>query len=163
MVGTFRETHHIFACSSILFNHESPRRGQEFVTRKISMAAARISAGLQKHLQLGSLEATRDWGFAGDYVEAMWRMLQVDKPDDYVLATGESHSVRDFCEVAFRRVGLDYKDHVIVDPTAKRAGDGAKLVGNSSKARRVLGWSPKVGFEELVSMMVDSDVQSLKA
>ena len=163
MVGSYRESHNIFACSSILFNHESPRRGHEFVTRKISMGVARINAGIDKQLHLGSLDATRDWGFAGDYVEAMWRMLQATDPDDYVLATGESHSVKEVCEIAFRRVGLNYQDYVIIDPNSARVGDSAKLVGDSSKARRILRWSSTLSFEELVCMMVDADVQAIKS
>jgi GDPmannose 4,6-dehydratase len=163
MVGSYRDTHNIFACSSILFNHESPRRGHEFVTRKITMAAARIKAGLDSSLQLGSLEATRDWGYAADYVRAMWQMLQVSSPDDYILATGISHSVEEFCEIAFRRVGLDYRNHVVQNPGAQRPNDAARLVGDSSKAQNALKWSHSVSFEELVRMMVDADVQALAA
>ena len=162
MVGSYRETHNIFACSSILFKHESPRRGHEFVTRKISMGAARISAGLESKIHLGNLEATRDWGYAGDYVKAMWKMLQISTPTDYVLATGESHSVRDFCDIAFRRVGLDYRNHVVEDPSVKRSGDAARLVGDASKARQLLDWTPTISFEELVCMMVDADLQAIK-
>jgi GDPmannose 4,6-dehydratase len=161
MVGSYRETHNIFACSSILFNHESPRRGHEFVTRKISMAVARINAGLDARLQLGSLEATRDWGYAADYVRAMWQMLQASTPDDYILATGISHSVEEFCEIAFRHVGLDYRNHVVQNPGAQRPNDAVRLVGDSGKAQKALEWSHAVSFEELVCMMVDADVCAL--
>jgi GDPmannose 4,6-dehydratase len=162
MVGSYRETHGIFACSGILFNHESPRRGPEFVTRKISMAVARISEGQSSPLQLGNLDATRDWGFAADYVGAMWQMLQASSPGDYVLATGVSHSVREFCDVAFQHVGLDYREYVVQDPAARRADETVPLVGNSAKAREKLKWSPTVSFEELVRMMVDADIRALK-
>lgn len=158
MVGTYRENFGVFACSSILFNHESPRRGPEFVTRKISMGVARIKCGLARSLQLGSLEAERDWGYAADYVQAMWRMLQMEAADDYVLATGENHSVREFCEVAFDHVGLDYRDYVEVDPQARRPPEAVPLVGDAARARRVLGWKPSVSFAQLVRMMVDADV-----
>jgi GDPmannose 4,6-dehydratase len=161
MVGSYRSAHDIFACSSILFNHESPRRGHEFVTRKITMTVARIKAGLESTLQLGSLDATRDWGYALDYIRAMWRMLQVSSPDDYVLATGVSHSVEEFCEIAFRRVGLDYRNHVVQNPGAKRPNDAVRLVGDSSKAQNALDWSHTISFEELVCMMVDEDVRAL--
>lgn len=161
MVGSYRESNGIFACSSILFNHESPRRGHEFVTRKISSAVARIAAGLESHLPLGSLDATRDWGYAADYVRAMWLMLQASSPDDYVLATGVSHSVREFCEIAFRRVDLDYRDFVTHTSGAQRRIEAAPLVGNSGKAQKTLGWSHTLSFEELVCMMVDADVQAL--
>jgi GDPmannose 4,6-dehydratase len=161
MVGAFREMHDIFACSSILFNHESPRRGPDFVTRKISMAVARISAGLDSALKLGSLDARRDWGYAGDYVDAMWRMLQAGNADDYILATGTSHSVMEFCEIAFRHVGLDYRDYVLLDSAAQRPKDAVRLVGNSSKAQSALGWGHTVSFEELVCMMVDADIRAL--
>jgi GDPmannose 4,6-dehydratase len=161
MVGSYRDTHNIFACSTILFNHESPRRGHEFVTRKITMAVARIKAGLESTLQLGRLDATRDWGYAMDYVRAMWQMLQAAGADDYVLATGVSHSVEEFCEIAFRHVGLDYRNHVVQDPGAYRPNDAAQLVGDSSKAQYVLGWSHTVSFEELVCMMVDADLRAL--
>jgi GDPmannose 4,6-dehydratase len=161
MVGSYRETHNIFACSSILFNHESPRRGHEFVTRKISMAVARINAGSDTRLQLGSLDATRDWGYAADYVRAMWQMLQTSTPDDYILATGVSHSVEEFCEIAFRHVGLDYRNHVVQNPGAQRPNDAVRLVGDSSKAQKALKWSHAVSFEELVCMMVDADVCAL--
>ena len=161
MVGSYRETHDIFACSSILFNHESPRRGHEFVTRKISMAAARIAAGLDSHVHLGSLDARRDWGYAADYVGAMWQMLQVSKPDDYVLATGVSHSVRELCEIAFRHVGLDYRNCVTQDLRAQHPKEVATLVGDSTKAKEALNWSHSVSFEALVTMMVDADIRAL--
>jgi GDPmannose 4,6-dehydratase len=162
MVGSYRETHGIFACSSILFNHESPRRGKEFVTRKISMAVARIAQGQASSLELGNLDATRDWGYAADYVRAMWQMLQSSSPGDYVLATGISHSVREFCDIAFRHVGLDYRNYVIQSPGVHRAGEVAPLVGNSAKARDKLEWAPSVSFEDLVRMMVDADIRALK-
>lgn len=161
MVGTYREHFGVFACSSILFNHESPRRGPEFVTRKITMGVARIKAGLANSLQLGSLEATRDWGYAGDYVRAMWQMLQAQAPDDYIVATEESHSVRQFCEIAFAHVGLDYRNYVQVDPRAQRPRESVRLVGDATKARTALGWRPTVSFEQLVRMMVDADVENL--
>ncbi|MBL8271001.1 GDP-mannose 4,6-dehydratase [Steroidobacter sp.] len=161
MVGTYRANFGLFACSSILFNHESPRRGTEFVTRKITMGVARIKRGLAETLQLGSLEASRDWGYAADYVRAMWQMLQAAVADDYVLATGQSHSVREFCEVAFEHVGLDYRDYVRVDPQAGRPLDAVPRVGNAEKARTVLGWRPTVSFQQLVRMMVDADLAAL--
>ena len=161
MVGAYREHFGVFACSSIFFNHESPRRGPEFVTRKITMGVARIKAGLADSLLLGSLEATRDWGYAADYVRAMWQMLQAQVADDYVVATGESHSVREFCEIAFTHVGLDYRNHVRVDPRAKRPVEPVRRVGNATKARNALGWRPTVSFEQLVRMMVDADVENL--
>lgn len=161
MVGTYRENFGLFACSGILFNHESPRRGPEFVTRKITMAVARINAGLADSLQLGNLQATRDWGYAADYVHAMWRMLQAQSPDDYVVATGESHSVREFCDIAFARVGLDYRRHVQVDPRAQRPLESVPLVGDATKAGTVLGWRPTLSFERLVHMMVDADMEVL--
>ncbi len=163
MVGAYRETQDLFACSSILFNHESPRRGSDFVTRKISKAVARIAAGLDTHLQLGSLHARRDWGYAADYVQAMWLMLQAATPDDYVLATGISHSVKDFCEVAFSHLGLDYTNHVVENAGAQRPSDAAILVGDSRKAQKALNWSHTVSFEELVRMMVDADVRALSS
>jgi GDPmannose 4,6-dehydratase len=153
----YRESYGIFACSGILFNHESPRRGKEFVTRKVTEGAARIHAGRASELRLGNLEAQRDWGFAGDYVEAMWLMLQQPQPDDYVVATGESHTVRELVEIAFRRVGRDWRAHVREDSSLMRPAEVDLLVGDASKARRVLGWRPKVGFTELVEMMVDAD------
>jgi len=157
----YRESYEIFACSGILFNHESPRRGKEFVTRKISHAAARIKLGLQEKLKLGNLEAQRDWGFAGDYVRAMWMMLNHEKPDDFVIATGVKHSVREFADLAFSHVGLDYHDYVEVAPEFMRPADVHTLRGNASKAKSVLGWEPQVSFEQLVRMMVDADLQQL--
>jgi GDPmannose 4,6-dehydratase len=153
-----REAYGIFACSGILFNHESPRRGEEFVTRKIARAVARISQGRQTELRLGNLEARRDWGFAGDYVRAMWLMLQAEKADDFVVATGETHSVREFCERAFARVGLDWEAHVVTDESLLRPLEVDLLVGNASRAREQLGWSPTVSFEGLVDMMVDAEL-----
>jgi len=155
----YRESYGIFACSGILFNHESPRRGKLFVTRKISHGIAQIKAGLATELRLGNLDACRDWGFAGDYVEAMWLMLQQAKPDDYVVATGETHSVREFCQLAFARAGLDWERRVIVDPALVRPADVDLLVGDASKARRVLGWRSKTSFRGLVEMMVDADLE----
>ena len=155
----YRESYGIYACSGILFNHESPRRGKEFVTRKVSDTVARIGAGLTDELRLGNLEAQRDWGFAGDYVEAMWMMLQQPEPDDYVVATGESHSVRELAEIAFRRIGRDWHDHVREDPSLKRPAEVDLLVGDASKAHRVLGWRPKVTFAALIEMMVDADAR----
>lgn len=157
----YRETFGVFACSGILFNHESPRRGAEFVTRKITRAAARIRAGLQSELLLGDLEARRDWGYAADYVRAMWMMLQGERAEDYVIATGEVHSVRELCQLAFERVSLDYRRHVIQDSQMRRPAETAQLVGSPEKARTVLGWRPSVTFAELVGMMVDADVAAL--
>jgi GDPmannose 4,6-dehydratase len=153
----YRESYGIFACSGILFNHESPRRGKEFVTRKVTDGVARIAAGLSDELRLGNLAAKRDWGFAGDYVDAMWRMLQQPEPDDYVVATGESHTVRELVDLAFQRIGRDWRAHVREDPTLKRPAEVDLLVGNASKAQSVLGWRPKVTFAQLVAMMVDAD------
>ncbi len=158
--ANYREVYGLHACSCILFNHESPRRGTEFVTRKITVATARIKAGLQDKLHLGDLDAKRDWGFAGDYVRGMWQALNAPSADDYVLATGVTHTVRDFCDVAFRHVGLDFEDFVVLDPTSRRAVEKVPLVGNADKARRVLGWQPTIGFEELVKMMVDADLRA---
>jgi GDPmannose 4,6-dehydratase len=155
----YREGYDIFACSGILFNHESPLRGKEFVTRKISDAAARIKLGVQDKLYLGNLDAQRDWGFAGDYVRAMWLMLQQDKPEDYVVATGEKHSVRQFVELAFQHVGLDWKKYVEIDPAFYRPADVHTLCGDASRAHRELGWKPEVTFPELVRMMVDADLK----
>ncbi len=154
-----RESYDMFAVSGILFNHESPRRGLEFVTRKVTYAVARIKAGLQKELRLGNLEAKRDWGFAGDYVRAMWLMLQADEPDDYVIATGETNTVKRMCEIAFARVDLDWNDYVVVDPKFYRPAEVQLLLGDSSKAREKLGWVPEVDFVALIEMMVDSDVE----
>ena len=155
----YRESYDLFACSGILFNHESPRRGVEFVTRKVSHAAASIKLGVQKTVGLGNLEASRDWGFAGDYVEAMWLMLQHDSPGDYVVATGTTHTVREMCEIAFGHVGLDFKDHVVSDPNMVRPAEVEHLIGDASKARDILGWTPRVGFKELIEMMVDADLE----
>jgi GDPmannose 4,6-dehydratase len=153
----YRDAYQLFATNGILFNHESPRRGETFVTRKIPRAAARIKLGLQEKLYLGNLEAKRDWGFAGDYVEAMWLILQQDRPDDYVIATGETHSVREFAEKVFAKLDLDYKQHVAIDPRYFRPTEVDVLLGDASKARKALGWRPKVGFEELIAMMVAAD------
>ncbi len=158
----YRESYHLFAVSGILFNHESPRRGLEFVTRKITYGVAKIKLGLAKELRLGNLEAKRDWGFAGDYVRAMWLMLQQDQPEDYVVGTGETHSVREFCEIAFDHVGLDYRDFVVQDPRFFRPAEVDLLVADPSKARRKLGWEPTVTFEELVKMMVEADLALLQ-
>ena len=152
----------MFICNGISFNHESPRRGENFVSRKITLGAAAIKLGLQSKLALGNLEAQRDWGYAKDYVEAMWRMLQQEQPDDFVVATGETRSVRDFCEAAFGYLGMDYRDYVVVDPAYFRPTEVDRLVGDASKARRVLGWSPQTSFQELVHLMVDSDLELLK-
>jgi GDPmannose 4,6-dehydratase len=157
----YRESFDMFAVSGILFNHESPRRGMEFVTRKISDGVARIKLGLAKELRLGNLESQRDWGFAGDYVEAMWRMMQQDKPDNFVIGMGETHSVREFCEIAFGHVGLDYNDHVVQDEKFYRPAEVDLLISDPSKARSVLGWEPAVTFKELVIMMVNADVERL--
>ncbi len=157
----YRESFDLFAVSGILFNHESPRRGLEFVTRKISDGVARIKLGLARELRLGNLEARRDWGFAGDYVQAMWLMLQQEKPDNYVIGTGETHSVREFCETAFGHVGLDYNDFVIQDPRFYRPAEVDLLVADPSKAHAVLGWEPSIGFKELVIMMVEADLARL--
>lgn len=158
----YRESYGIFACSGILFNHESPRRGKEFVTRKVTDGVARISLGLADSLHLGNLEARRDWGFAGDYVEAMWMMLQQDEPDDYVVATGQSHSVRDLVEAAFTHVGLDWQKYVRLDESLTRPAEVDSLIGDASKAREKLGWKPRVSFSELVAMMVDADCARLR-
>ncbi len=154
----YRESYNMFACSGILFNHESPRRGIEFVTRKITDGVARIYHGLSDELRLGNLDAKRDWGFAGDYVEAMWMMLQQDSPDDYVVATGETHTVKEFCEIAFGAAGLDWEKYVKVDPKFMRPAEVNLLLGDSTKAHKALGWKPKVSFKELVNMMVESDI-----
>ena len=157
----YRESFNMFATSGILFNHESPRRGHEFVTRKISDAVARIKLGRAKELRLGNLEAQRDWGFAGDYVDAMWRMLQQDEPDSFVIGMGETHSVREFCEIAFGHLDLDYKDHVVQDEKFYRPAEVDLLISDPSKARSVLGWEPACTFNELVIRMVDSDLERL--
>lgn len=159
----YRESYGLFVCCGIMFNHESPRRGIEFVTRKITDGVARIKLGLAKDLALGSLDAQRDWGYAGDYVEVMWLMLQQDKPDDYVISTGVTHSVQDFVEAAFQAVGIDnWKDYVKQDPRFMRPAELYTLQGNSQRAKNKLGWTPKVKFEELVKMMVDADLERLK-
>jgi len=154
----YRESYNLHASSGILFNHESPRRGLEFVTRKVTHTVARIKAGLQDTLALGNLDAQRDWGYAADYVDAMWRMVQADTPDDYVIATGETHSVRELCEVAFAAVGLNMEDHVVLDERFLRPAEVDLLVGDATKAEQQLGWKRKVGFKELVEMMVESDL-----
>jgi len=156
-VVNYRESYGLHASCGILFNHESPRRGEEFVTRKIARAAARIAAGRQDELHLGNLDAKRDWGFAGDYVQAMWLMIQQETPDDYVIATGETHTVREFCELAFARVGLRWQEHVVVDPALFRPAEVDLLLGDASKAREVLGWKPRCSFRSLVQEMVDAD------
>ncbi|HSM71628.1 MAG TPA: GDP-mannose 4,6-dehydratase [Anaerolineales bacterium] len=159
----YRESFDMFATSGILFNHESPRRGVEFVTRKITDGVAKIKNGLAKELRLGNLEAQRDWGFAGDYVDAMWRMLQQEKPDSYVIGMGETHSVREFCEIAFGHVDLDYKDFVVQDERFYRPAEVDLLISDPAKARSELGWEPAVDFRELVTMMVDADMERLKS
>jgi GDPmannose 4,6-dehydratase len=158
----YRESYGMFACSGILFNHESPRRGLEFVTRKITRSAAKIKFGLEKELRLGNLQARRDWGFAGDYVRAMWLMLQQDQPDDYVIGSGQTHTVQEFVEIAFRHVGLDWRDHVVVDPKFLRPAEVDLLLADYTKARTRLGWRPQVAFEDLVKMMVEADIASLE-
>jgi GDPmannose 4,6-dehydratase len=155
----YRESYDLFAVSGILFNHESPRRGLEFVTRKVTDGVARIKQGLQDKLPMGNLDSRRDWGFAGDYVEAMWLMLQQEQADDFVIATGKMHSVRDLCQVAFEHVGLNYEDHVTSDPAFLRPAEVDQLLGDCSKAGKVLGWQPQVSFDQLVRMMVDADMQ----
>jgi GDPmannose 4,6-dehydratase len=159
----YRESFGLYAVSGILFNHESPRRGTEFVTRKVTDAVARIKLGQQKEVRLGNLEARRDWGFAGDYVEAMWMMLHQDEPDDYVIGTGETWSVRELCEVAFDCAGLDWRKHVVQDPKFLRPAEVDLLVADASKAARKLGWKPKVNFKQLVRMMVDADLERHRA
>ncbi len=161
MTVNARESYGLYACSGILFNHESPRRGVEFVTRKVSYNVARIKLGLERKLRMGNLGAERDWGFAGDYVGAMWLMLQQGKPDDYVIATGQTHSVKHLLETAFEHVGLDYRDYVEIDTELVRPAEVAHLRGNHAKAQKVLGWQPRVSFAELIGMMVDSDLEML--
>lgn len=161
MIRIYKNKYNLYACSAVLFNHESPRRGIEFVTRKISYAAARIRLGLASELYIGNLEARRDWGFAGDYMRAMWLMLQQERAENYVIATGRAHSVRDLCELAFSHLGLDYRKYVREDSNAYRPAEPVLLVGSSDKARIELGWEPEVSFEELVRMMVDADMQAL--
>jgi len=158
----YRESYDLFACSGILFNHESPRRGIEFVTHKVTHAAARVKLGLQNELRLGNLDARRDWGYAGDYVHAMWLMLQQDEPDDYVISTGETHSVRKLCEAAFSHVDLNWEDYVVVDQKFYRPTEVDLLIGDPSKAKAKLGWTPTVSFEELIQMMVDADLEAIK-
>jgi GDPmannose 4,6-dehydratase len=158
----YRESYNLFAVSGILFNHESPRRGLEFVTRKISNGVARIKLGLDKELHLGNLDAQRDWGFAGEYVQAMWHMLQQERPEDFVVGTGETHSVREFCELAFNHVGLNYQDYIVKDPRFMRLSEVDRLVADSAKARQKLGWSPRVGFKDLVAMMIEADLKRLR-
>ncbi|MEK0313655.1 GDP-mannose 4,6-dehydratase [Cohnella sp. 56] len=155
----YRESYDMYACSGILFNHESPRRGVEFVTRKVTNAAARIKLGLQKELRMGNLDAQRDWGFAGDYVKAMWLMLQQDKADDYVISTGELHSVQELVEIAFGHLGLNWRDYVVVDPKFVRPAEVDLLLGDCTKAKKKLGWELEVGFEQLVTMMVENDME----
>lgn len=157
----YRESYDLFACSGILFNHESPRRGMEFVTRKVTNGVAQIKLGLTDELRLGNLDAKRDWGYAGDYVRAMWLMLQQERPEDYVVATGEQHSVRELCEIAFKHAGLNMDDHVKTDPAFLRPAEVDQLVGDPSRATKKLGWKHEVSFEEMIKMMVDSDLESL--
>jgi GDPmannose 4,6-dehydratase len=161
LTRNYREAYGLFACSGILFNHESARRGHEFVTRKISSGAAAVAAGKASQVSLGNLDARRDWGHAPDYVEAMWRMLQQDEPDDYVVATGQTHAVRDFCEAAFSCVGLDYRDHVVTDPQLYRPAEVDLLIGDSSKAKAELGWTSSTSFDDLVRIMVEADCRVL--
>ena len=162
MTMTYRENYNLYACSGILYNHESPRRSPEFVTRKITQTAAKIKLGLSKELRLGNLDARRDWGFAGDYVRAMWLMLQQSQPDDYVLATGETHSVRELCEEAFSYLGLDYREYVLKEEECFRPPETAQLVGDPAKAHRVLGWKREVSFRDLIRIMVDADLEGLR-
>ena len=159
LTRNYREAYNLFACSGILFNHESPRRGFEFVTRKISNAVARIKLGLSKELKLGNLEAKRDWGYAGDYVKAMWLMLQQDEPDDYVIATGETHSVKEFAEIAFSHVGFDYRDYLTSDEIFFRPAEVHQLTGDYSKGEKILGWKPTISFKELIQIMVEADLK----
>jgi len=158
----YRESYDMFAVSGILFNHESPRRGLEFVTRKVTDAAAKIKLGLQKELRMGNLDSQRDWGFAGDYVKAMWLMLQQQEADDYVISMGETHTVKELVEIAFNRVGLDWQKYVVIDPAFIRPAEVDLLIGDASKAKEKLGWTPEVSFEGLIHMMVDSDLERLK-
>lgn len=159
----YRESYDLYACSGILFNHESPRRGLEFVTHKVTHATARIKLGLQDELRLGNLDAQRDWGYAGDYVRAMWLMLQQDEPDDYVVSTGETHSVRELCEVAFSYLGLNYEDYVVIDEKFYRPAEVDLLIGDATKAQTKLGWEPTVDFPGLVRLMVDADLETMRA
>ena len=158
----YRESYNLHATSGILFNHESPRRGLEFVTRKIANAVARIKLGLDREVRLGNLEAQRDWGFAGDYVDAMWRMVQQDIPNDFVIATGETHSVREFCEIAFGHADLNWQDHVVIDERYFRPAEVDLLVGDATRAEEILGWLPRTSFHELVTMMVDADIENVQ-
>jgi GDPmannose 4,6-dehydratase len=158
----YRESYDLFACSGILFNHESPRRGLEFVTHKVTYAAAKIKLGLAKEVRLGNIDAKRDWGYAPDYVRAMWLMLQQSQPEDYVIATGEAHSVRELCEVAFGRAGLDWQKYVVVDPAFIRPAEVDHLIGDASKAGRVLGWEPSMTFQQLIECMVDADLEAIR-
>src|SRR3989442_16019966 len=158
----YRESYGLFACNGILFNHESERRGETFVSRKITRAATRIKLGLQDKLYMGNLDAERDWGYAKDYVEAMWLMLQQEQPEDFVIATGEAHSVRECLEIAFDQAGMDIDDHVVIDPDLKRPAEVDHLIGDSSKAKRLLGWEPRTSFEELIRLMVDADLELLQ-
>jgi GDPmannose 4,6-dehydratase len=162
LTRNYRESYNIFACNGILFNHESPRRGFEFVTRKITNHAAKIKLGMTRSLQLGNLDARRDWGYAGDYVEAMWLMLQHNAPDDYVIATGKSHSVRDFVQAAFEYLDLNYLDYIAIDEKLYRPSEVNLLMGDSRKAKSILGWQPRVKFTDLVEMMVRSDLDQMK-
>jgi GDPmannose 4,6-dehydratase len=159
----YRESYKLFACSGILFNHESPRRGLEFVTHKVTYAAARIKLGLANELRLGNLEARRDWGYAGDYVQAMWLMLQQDEPDDYVIASGQTYSVQELCRLAFEYLDLDWREYVVCDPHFFRPAEVDLLVGDASKAHAKLGWEPSVDFEELIRLMVDADMEALRS
>jgi GDPmannose 4,6-dehydratase len=162
MTVNYRESFNMFACSGILFNHESPIRGIEFVTRKVTDGVAKIKLGKQKELRLGNLDAKRDWGFAGDYVEAMWLMLQQEHPDDYVVATGRTTTLRDMCKIAFEYVGLNYEDYVVIDPKFYRPAEVDILLGNPAKAKRILGWEAKVSLNQLVEMMVDADLARIR-
>lgn len=162
MIDIYRQRYGIFACSAILFNHESPRRGLEFVTRKITYEAAKIKLGMSKELHLGNLDARRDWGYAGDYVRAMFLMLKQKQADDFIIATGKTHSVREFCDITFKYLGLDYRDFVCSDEEAYRENESSQLVGNADKAKQVMGWKPTVDFQEMIHMMVNSDLHSLK-
>jgi GDPmannose 4,6-dehydratase len=155
----YRESFDMFACAGILFNHESPRRGLEFVTRKITHAVARIKHGIDEELRLGNLDARRDWGFAGDFVQAMWLMLQQDKPDDFVIATGETRTIREFCQVAFDRAGLDWENYVVIDERFFRPAEVNILLGDAAKASETLGWKPETSFEKMVQLMVDHDLE----
>ncbi|RLT22618.1 MAG: GDP-mannose 4,6-dehydratase [Planctomycetota bacterium] len=163
MTRIYREAHGLFFCNAICYNHESPRRGENFVTRKVTLAAARIKMGLQKSVSLGDLDSARDWGYAKDYVQAMWLMLQQESPDDYVIATGESRTIRDLLETAFRHVGLNWQDHVKIDNRFKRPADAHELLGNPEKAVKQLGWKPSITFEQLIHLMVDEDLKAVKS